>query len=167
MLVFWEKGFVGTTLKDIQHVTGVFKSGLYSEFKDKEDLFLSSIKHYKETHPSRKILSREPLGWGNIHDFLRALFLTDGQKGDFVASTIRELSILPELVRKEIEATSISCVEEMLKNVQAAGVQNEAYQVLDFLATFHYGLTIKVKLQPLDSIEKEIDQFMTLLASTK
>ena len=45
--VFWAKGYADTSLQDLEQATGVNKSGLYSEFKDKEDLFLSSLAHYQ------------------------------------------------------------------------------------------------------------------------
>jgi AcrR family transcriptional regulator len=38
--VFWKHGFANTTLQHLEEATGVDKSGLYSEFKDKEDSFL-------------------------------------------------------------------------------------------------------------------------------
>ena len=38
--VFWQRGFSDTSLEDLERATGVNKSGLYSEFRDKEDLFV-------------------------------------------------------------------------------------------------------------------------------
>ncbi len=43
--VFWEKGFSDTRLQDLEQATGVNKSGLYSEFKNKEDIFLESLRY--------------------------------------------------------------------------------------------------------------------------
>ena len=36
--VFWRRGFADASLHELEVATGVNKSGLYSEFKDKEDL---------------------------------------------------------------------------------------------------------------------------------
>lgn len=160
LLVFWDKGFAGTSLRDIERATGVFKSGLYSEFKDKDDLFLNVIRYYKSNHPSRKILSRLPLGWKNIQEFLEAIFLTEGQKGDFIACMLRELNVLPKELKEAIEEISAGCIREMMSNLVAAGVKSDAEQILDYLATFHYGLTVKAKLQPREAIESEIKQFI-------
>src|SRR5882757_9412904 len=41
--VFWKHGFANTTVQHLEEATGVNKSDLYSEFKDKEDLFLASL----------------------------------------------------------------------------------------------------------------------------
>src|SRR5258708_4251117 len=45
--VFWKHGFANTTLQHLEPATGVNKSGLYSEFKDKEDLFLASLARHE------------------------------------------------------------------------------------------------------------------------
>ncbi len=37
MSVFWRHGFADTSLQDLERATGVNKSGLYTEFRDKED----------------------------------------------------------------------------------------------------------------------------------
>jgi Bacterial regulatory proteins, tetR family len=37
--VSWKHGFSDTSLQDLERATGVNKSGLYTEFRDKEDLF--------------------------------------------------------------------------------------------------------------------------------
>jgi hypothetical protein len=42
--VFWRHGFADASLHELEQATGVNKSGLYSEFEDKEDLLaLSTI----------------------------------------------------------------------------------------------------------------------------
>jgi hypothetical protein len=40
--VFWRRGFADASLHQLEVATGVNKSGLYAEFKDKEDLFMQS-----------------------------------------------------------------------------------------------------------------------------
>jgi TetR/AcrR family transcriptional regulator, copper-responsive repressor len=47
--VFWKHSFANTSLADLEAATGVNRSGLYTEFRDKEDLFLASLGHYIET----------------------------------------------------------------------------------------------------------------------
>src|SRR5258708_12638881 len=73
--VFWKHGFANTTLQHLEQATGVNKSGLYSEFKDKEDLFLASLERYAQTRGA-EILTAHPLGWGNIERFLRLAFVS-------------------------------------------------------------------------------------------
>src|ERR1700731_1157421 len=47
--VFWKYGFTRTTLPDLERATGVNKSGLYSEFESKEELFLACLRYYLDT----------------------------------------------------------------------------------------------------------------------
>src|ERR1700757_2883088 len=68
--LFWKRGFADTCLQDLEKVTGVNKSGLYSEFKDKEDLYLAALQRYVENTDSRKILDEPPHGWHNIEKFM-------------------------------------------------------------------------------------------------
>ena len=37
--LFWRRGFADTSLQDLEKATGVNKSGLYSEFASKEEIF--------------------------------------------------------------------------------------------------------------------------------
>jgi AcrR family transcriptional regulator len=69
--VFWQKGFAETSLQDLERETGVNKSGLYTEFKNKEDIFLESLRFYLSTRGGDDLLSAQPLGWDNIQRFLQ------------------------------------------------------------------------------------------------
>jgi AcrR family transcriptional regulator len=70
--VFWEKGLSGTTVQDIERVTRVNKSGLYSEFRNKEDIFLASLQYYLENRGGEAALSANPKGWDNIQGFWKS-----------------------------------------------------------------------------------------------
>ena len=51
MPVFWKRGFAATSLQDLEQATGVNKSGLYAEFRDKEEIFLECLRHYLGGQP--------------------------------------------------------------------------------------------------------------------
>ena len=84
--VFWAHGFAATRLQDLEEATGVNKSGLYSEFADKEDLFLASLQHYAATSSGQHFLSPMPLGWTNIE----VRNGVDGRPQVLVCGTARE-----------------------------------------------------------------------------
>jgi AcrR family transcriptional regulator len=63
MPVFWKQGFADTSLQDLERATGVNKSGLYSEFRDKEDFFVACLRHYLESQEKRGF-SRRSLSAG-------------------------------------------------------------------------------------------------------
>ena len=69
MPVFWKHGFADTSLQELERATGVNKSGLYTEFRDKEDLFVACLRHYLESQAKRGLLTREPLGWNNVDEW--------------------------------------------------------------------------------------------------
>ena len=56
--VFWEKGFSDTRLLDLEEATGVNKSGLYTEFENKEEIFLESLRYYLHARRRRHPLVR-------------------------------------------------------------------------------------------------------------
>src|ERR1700730_1261205 len=69
--VFWAHGFADTSLADLEAATGVNRSGLYAEFRDKEDLFLASLGHYIETSGLTEMLATKPFGWTNVEKYLQ------------------------------------------------------------------------------------------------
>src|ERR1700721_1292937 len=94
--VFWKHGFADASLQELEKATGVNKSGLYSEFSGKEDLFLESLRFYLDRLPQLSLLTVEPLGWDNIEQFLKlGPRTTEGQKGCFAVSSMRERASLP------------------------------------------------------------------------
>lgn len=46
MHLFWEKGYVETSVRDLVKCTGVAHAGLYSAFGDKEGLFKAAVRKY-------------------------------------------------------------------------------------------------------------------------
>jgi len=47
MHVFWAKGYFATSIEDLVAATGVSRYGLYSEFGDKNGLFLAALQRYE------------------------------------------------------------------------------------------------------------------------
>jgi TetR/AcrR family transcriptional repressor of nem operon len=47
--VFWEKGYAGTSIRDLVEATGVQRYGLYESYGDKHGLFLSALDRYQDT----------------------------------------------------------------------------------------------------------------------
>ena len=47
MYVFWQKGYINTSIDDLVQATGVSRFGLYDEFGSKHGLFLASLDYYQ------------------------------------------------------------------------------------------------------------------------
>lgn len=72
-LVFWKRGFKGTSMNDLVAATGLNKHSMYKEFGSKEGLFLACIDHYaKETTKDLAvILTKQPMGFHNIESYFQ------------------------------------------------------------------------------------------------
>lgn len=152
-----------TSLSDLEKATGVNKSGLYSEFKDKEDIFLESIRFYKENSPTYEYLQRQPLGWDNIADFLKSNTTCVGQKGCFLSNTLREYSIIPQKVRNYLDQNSSVMNDLVLKNVEAASKCKNPEVLSKMILTFATGLSLKLNVLKPDQVVDEIDEFLKLI----
>ena len=162
--VFWERGFADTSLQDLEKATGVNKSGLYSEFKDKEDLFQASLQHYLVSLDGAGTLSKQPLGWENVEQFLKYSYGCMGQKGCFSVNSMREFAVLPPKAR-ELMIDSVAQLKRLIvKNIRAEQTEMEPGVIADMALTFFEGLCIEQNLQPSKlSITRKIGTFMQVV----
>jgi AcrR family transcriptional regulator len=163
--VFWEHGFADTTLQDLEVATGVNKSGLYTEFKDKDDLFLATLRHYLDTSGIKDTLTAEPLGWDNVENYLRvALGCREGQKGCFSTNSIREIAVMPAEAQTII-ANSLKPLKSLLvKNIDAEMPRMPAAAVADIVMTFFAGTSLEQNLSSTKTPgSRKIENFMQIL----
>lgn len=163
--VFWEKGFAETTVQDLESVTGVNKSGLYSEFRNKEDIFLASLQHYLQTRGGDDILSAQPLGWNNVRRFLEiGQTCYTGRKGCFSVNSMRDVSMLPDKGREIINENNAELRKLLIKNIKAESQTSNAGDLADMVLTFFSGLCIEENLHPSDAATvRRIKNFMNFL----
>lgn len=146
--VFWEHGYADTGVHELEKATGVNKSGLYSEFKSKEDLFLCSLQYYLESGSGSEILSTEPLGWDNVDHLLRCSVLCpDGQKGCFAISSMREFAILPHKAHEIVAKNRAEMRQLLINNIQAEKPQTDPGVLADLISTFFSGLCVEQNLE--------------------
>jgi TetR/AcrR family transcriptional regulator, copper-responsive repressor len=163
--VFWEHGFADTSLADLEAATGVDRSGLYSEFRDKEDLFLASLGHYIETSGLTDTLATKPLGWTNVEKYLKlGLACWSGQKGCFAVSAMRELAILPAGARLTVEKSMKPIRRLLISNIEAEKTTMDSSGLADMTMTFFSGLSIEQNLATnRQSGLKRIEMFMQVM----
>ena len=53
VLVFWDKGYDGSSIEDLTHAMGINRPSLYATFGNKRDLFMQAIDRYAATHGNR------------------------------------------------------------------------------------------------------------------
>lgn len=163
--VFWKYGFARTTLPDLERATGVNKSGLYSEFENKEALFLACLRYYLETRKGGALLSAEPLGWDNIQKFLEeAPSCALDQRGCFSVNSMRELTSLPPEALKVIVDNRAKLKRLLKANIAAEHPKMDVDVVCDLVSVFFSGICIEANLNTDRSRAREkIKNFMQML----
>jgi TetR/AcrR family transcriptional regulator, copper-responsive repressor len=167
MPVFWKHGFAHTSLQDLERATGVNKSGLYTEFRDKEDLFMACLRHYLESQGRRGLLTKEPLGWKNIENFLKNGPLYKGEKqGCFSVNSMREFAILPDEAY-EVVTENRALVQRLLAmNIEAEKTKMAPPAIAEMVLSYFSGLCIERNLKSgKSSSTRKIKSFMTVLRS--
>jgi AcrR family transcriptional regulator len=167
MPVFWKHGFADTSLHDLERATGVNKSGLYTEFRDKEDLFLACLRRYLESQDKRGLLTKEPLGWKNIETFLKNGPLHKGeQQGCFAINSMREFAILPEEAYGAITENRVLLLQLLALNIEAEKPRMSPSAIAEMVLSFFSGLCIERNLKSgRTSSARKVENFMTALRS--
>jgi TetR/AcrR family transcriptional regulator, copper-responsive repressor len=167
MPVFWKHGFADTSLHELERATGVNKSGLYTEFRDKEDLFVACLRHYLESQGKRGLLTKEPLGWKNVETFLKNGPLNKGeQQGCFSVNSMREFAILPDEAYGVVTENRVLLQRLLATNIEAEKPKMAASAIAEMVLSFFSGLCIERNLKSVKaSSTRKIENFMTALRS--
>jgi AcrR family transcriptional regulator len=163
--VFWKHGLAETSVQDLELATGVHKSGLYAEFDDKEDLFVASMRQYLDVLMARGTMTKRPLGWSNVQNFLKLCYGSWGQKGCFSVNSMREFSDLPPKAR-ELMVTNVMKIHRLLIDnlVVERGVGDDNDSLAGLIITFFCGICLEQNLGPDRArITKKIEDFMHLV----
>jgi TetR/AcrR family transcriptional regulator, copper-responsive repressor len=167
MPVFWKHGFADTSLQELERATGVNKSGLYAEFRDKEDLFVACLHHYLESQEKRGFLTREPLGWKNVEAFLKHGPLNKGeQQGCFSVNSMREFAILPDEAYGVVTENRALLLRLLAMNIKAEQPRMSSSSIAEIVLSFFSGLCIESNLKSGKAPStRKIENFMTALRS--
>lgn len=166
--VFWSRGFADTAVQDLEKATGVNKSGLYSEFKGKEDIFIESLRYYYSSRVSRDFLIKEPLGWANIENFMKYVSQRSSgeEKGCFGVSCIRELEVIPAEAKELIIENRQQLKKLFIKNIAAEKTKVAPEVIADLISTFFSGFCIEQNLKSSkQAILQKVDDFIQTLRS--
>lgn len=130
MLLFWEKGYSETSVRDLVEATGVAHAGLYAAFEDKEGLYAATLAKYQKLVSEMLYakLSAPDAGLDAIREFFR--FVQTASKsapfnnGCMMANTSVEFGDGNEHLRKlvlENLKKLTSAFRNALENAQSAG----------------------------------------------
>lgn len=162
--LFWTQGYAKTSVQDLEKATGVNKSGLYSEFNGKDEMFVECLKQYSDTSGIEELMTAEPLGWGNIKNLLTKSNCPKGPKGCFLVNTIRDYNILPAKAKTHVTEKLAYTKSLILKNLKAENIPTAKAQVLaDMIMTFHQGIALKTNLGGSCEFKNEIEHFLKMI----
>jgi len=128
--VFWEKGYQGTSIKDLEQRMALARSSIYNTFGDKEELFFQALSHYQ--HLQQALVGASLLRASSPLQGIRFLLeglalesLTDkGKKGCFVVNATTELANqhagLNDLVVRNKDAYLV-LLEDLISKAQKIG----------------------------------------------
>jgi TetR/AcrR family transcriptional regulator, copper-responsive repressor len=167
MPIFWKRGFSDTSLQDLERATSVNKSGLYTEFRDKEDLFVACLRHYLESQDKRGLLSKRPLGWKNVETFLKNGPLNKGElQGCFSVNSMREFAILPDEAYGVVKENRALLQRLLAMNIETEKPKMAPSAIAEMVLSFFSGLCIERNLKSgKASSTRKIENFMTALRS--
>ena len=165
MPVFWKHGFADTSVQELERATGVNKSGLYTEFRGKEDLFVACLRHYLESQGKRGLFTKEPLGWNNIETFLKNGPLNKAeQQGCFSVNSMREFAILPDEAYAVVTENRVLLQRLLAMNIEAEKPRMAPSAIAEMVLSFFSGLCIEHNLKSgRTSSTRKIDNFLTAL----
>lgn len=157
MMVFWQKGYVDTSIDDLVDATGVSRYGLYGEFGSKHGLFLASLDHYQDTAVKAffGIVERPAAAMAEIRlyfDTILGLYSQPaGKLGCLMCNSATEVAPHDKAVQKKVK----SALDRMttgfgiaLTNAQKRGevrADLEIKQAADFLTGILLGASVMVR----------------------
>jgi AcrR family transcriptional regulator len=168
MPLFWQRGFAETGLQDLEQATGVNKSGLYAEFKNKDDLFIEALRHYIKSRKNARNLALEPLGIHNIDTFFKKVIANEsGNKGCFCVNSMCDIDTLPTEAQEILLAHRKGLKQLFLKNLEAEKTKMSPEALTEIVSTFFSGLCVEQNIKPGKSAAstKKVDEFLSALRS--
>src|SRR6202035_3873730 len=160
--VFWKYGFADTSLQELEKATGVNKSGLYSEFADKGDLYLESLRHYLRKRQEEELLTAKPLGWNNIERFLKlGPCSLEGQKGCFSVNSMNQFAVLPPAAQEIVSKGRAFLKDLIARNVKAEQPTMKPTALAEMILTFFTGVSMEQHLNfGKAAMNRKVDDFM-------
>jgi hypothetical protein len=107
----------------------------------------------------------EPLGWDNIEQFLKlGRRNTEGQKGCFAVSSIRELAILPSAAIEMLGHGRVQLKQLIAKNIEAEKPKADVNDLAGMVLTFFTGLSLEQDLKSSrTNTGRKVDNLMRIL----
>jgi len=176
VMVFWEKGFAGTSIEDLVEATGVGAQSLYHAFGDKRGLFIEVLKYYSNNVAQAVIdrLNEE----GSPYENIRSIFLkhqelagSDDPFGCLIVNTSSHFRKNDDLeISAILESQSVKLSTALAKTILRGQTEKEIDQTIDphvsarILVTIINGIMVGIRSgmpnEFLNDIISGIDQLL-------
>ena len=161
MQVFWQKGYLGTSVQDLVDATGLLRGSLYGAFGDKRGLFIASLDAYTGLSLRRfqELVNRADDPVEAVRKLVRGCAddctnETLAERGCMVGNACSERAAHDEITRHRVH-TFLSNLHQMmadaLRQGQAMGTfgaDRDPDAVATFIQCSLQGLTLLAKSQP-------------------
>jgi len=147
MMMFWRRGYGGTSIQDLEKATRLHRGSLYNAFGDKQGLFVAALKRYETTVSQERIKQlSNPDPYRAIEGFLNTLITQMSEpsrpRGCLHTNTSLEFPHAPdEILRVIAERTAgiEGAIYVVLRRAQAEGILDPAADARA-LARFYLGI---------------------------
>jgi AcrR family transcriptional regulator len=153
MDVFWEKGFEGTSMSDLETATGLRKGSLYAAFGDKRAMYRKSVALYDRTaiDDSVAVLTGGDAPERRIGKFLQApidaVAVAKDRRGCFLCNaSIDQAAVDPE-TQRTVTGSFERLAGELEKVLSELGTTNNSRRraAAQHLLSVYFGLRVLAK----------------------
>lgn len=162
VLLFWRKGYAGTSMQDLVQAMGINRQSLYDTFGDKHDLFISALQEYSEMTQAE--ITETLTAANTLRTKLQTIFNVYVErsgttpKGCLIVNSATELGLADSSVRQLVEgyfAKEKKTLRQVLKQYQTELMPNsDISAIADRLQNALVGIRVQARIaqQPLDAI---------------
>jgi len=118
MELFWERGYVATSLSDLLLRMRVSRKHIYSTYGNKEGLFRAALEAYVRdvAKPRMACLLERPAGLASIEEYLRTSEFHPGFRGSLLCNSVAE--------SENLSAESLAIIHAHFADLKGALIQN-------------------------------------------
>lgn len=171
---FWKTGYEGTTIGDLEAVTGLGRGSLYATFGDKRQLFLRAFEHYLGQAADERIarLQRPDAGRADLVAFFREA--AHGCSGEQARKGCLVTNCAVEMAASDVDVAARvgrhldryeRAIEQVVRQAQARGeitAGRDPVRLARFLVVCLQGMQVLARSRPdacwLDDIVRAVDE---------
>lgn len=168
MNVFWIHGYEATSVRLLEKEMGINQFSIYASFQNKKNLFIQSIRSYREHVKNHRfqLLLQENAGFHELESFfLGAVNANElSSKGCLIVNTAGELGDKDNDIAQEVNQY-YDFIREMLKNVIQNAISKKeipAETNIDLQANFFLGVMQSISVASKTMDKKQLKDFISV-----